>query len=287
MPQASPRRVRLDSARMTGPLFASDPREPLSPWIGEDAARALPGTRRLRLEFASRGDRVPGRLLLPPQGRGPFPLILLQHGAGGSKDAPYLDAAAAPWVRGGAAVASLDFPLHGERTSAKLTERVLTALGGTISSDGGEAAGLWVEFVRQAVVDLHRALDVLSELPELDAGRVAYAGFSMGTILGAPFCAEEPRLRAAALAIGGGGFGPAAVDPAAHIGRFAPRPLLFVNATRDERIPRRAAETLHAAAAPPKQVLWFECGHSELPGAALKAMWQFLRGHLELGEPRV
>lgn len=271
---------------MSGSLFAPDPREPLSAWVGEEPARALAGTRRLRIEFTSRGDRVPGRLLLPLEGPGPFPLILLQHGAGGSKDAPYLDAAAAPWVRGGAAVASLDFPLHGERASAKLTERLLAALGGTLAGESGEAAGLWVEFVRQAVVDLRRALDALSSLPELDGGRVAYAGFSMGTILGAPFCAEEPRLRAAALAIGGGGFGPAEVDPAAHIGRFAPRPLLFVNATRDERIPRRAAETLHAAAAAPKEVVWFECGHSELPGAALKAMWRFLQRHLGLAERR-
>lgn len=267
---------------MSGSLFALDSREPLSPWVCEEPERALAGTRRLRLEFTSRGDRVPGRLLLPLAGRGPFPLILLQHGAGGSKDAPYLDAAAAPWVRGGAAVASLDFPLHGERASAKLTERLLTALGGALAGEVGEAAGLWVEFVRQAVVDLRRGLDALSSLPELDAGRIAYAGFSMGTILGAPFCAEESRLRAAALAIGGGGFGPPAVDPATHIGRFAPRPLLFVNATRDERIPRGAAETLHAAAAAPKEVVWFECGHSELPGAALKAMWRFLERHLEL-----
>ena len=88
-------------------------------------------------------------------------------------------------------------------------------------------------------------------------------------------------MRAAALAIGGGGIGPEAADPARHIARFAPRPLLFVNATRDERIPRERAEALHAAAAEPKQVLWFECGHRDLPGRALKAMWQFLAPHLE------
>ena len=66
-----------------------------------------------------------------------------------------------------------------------------------------------------------------------------------------------------------------------HIARFAPRPVLFVNATRDDRIPRAHAEALHAAAAEPKQVLWFECGHADLPGRALKAMWGFLAPHLE------
>jgi dienelactone hydrolase len=116
----------------------------------------------------------------------------------------------------------------------------------------------------------------------VDAGRTAYAGFSLGTILGALFCAGEPRVRAAALAIGGGGVGPAEADPASHIARFAPRPLLFVNATLDQRISRERAERLHAAAGEPKQVLWFECGHSDLPGRALKAMWQFLRPELRL-----
>ena len=139
-----------------------------------------------------------------------------------------------------------------------------------------------IGFVRQAVIDLRRTTDAVAELPEVDAGRIAYAGFSLGTILGAPFCAEEPRIKAATLAIGGGGIGPVASDPVGHIPRFAPRPVLFVSATRDERIPRQSAEALHEAARNPKEVLWFDCTHSELPGAALKAMWRFLEKHLEI-----
>jgi len=234
-----------------------------------------------RFEYTSRGDRVPGRLLLPDGARGPFPLVLLQHGAGGSKDAPYLDAACGPWVRGGAAVASIDFPLHGERASAKLTERALGYLapGG---AQAPEAEALFVELVRQAAIDLARAVDGLGQLSAIDAERIAYVGFSMGAILGAVFCAAEPRVRAAVLAIGGGGFGPHEIDPARHVGRFAPRPILFVNAERDERIPRASAEALHAAAGHPKEALWFDATHAALPGVALKAMWVFLRRHLAL-----
>ena len=109
-----------------------------------------------------------------------------------------------------------------------------------------------------------------------------WASRQLGTILGVPFCAEETRVRAAALAIGGGGIGPVASDPVAHIPRLAPRPVLFVNASRDETIPRENAEALHEAARDPKEVLWFDCTHSELPGAALKAMWRFLGNHLEV-----
>jgi fermentation-respiration switch protein FrsA (DUF1100 family) len=262
--------------------FAPDASEPLGVWTR--AGRSLAAHADLRVlafEFSSRGDRVPGRLLLPPAGRPPFPLVLLQHGAGGSKSADYLDAAAGPWVRGGAAVASIDFPLHGERADAKLSEALLRALADVSRLGAGEQ--LWVSFARQAVIDLRRGLDALATLPELDPARTAYAAFSLGSIVGSLFCAHDPRPRAAALAIGGGGFGPAEVDPARHIRGFAPRPVLFVNATRDERIPRRAAEALHQAAGEPKQVLWFETTHSELRGDALKSMWQFLRRHLEIG----
>jgi len=263
------------------PLRA-DPREPLDAWFAAVAAPAgLGGIEAERFELASRGDRVPGRLLLPAGAPGPLPLVLLQHGAGGAKDAVYLDAAAGPWVRRGAAVASIDFPLHGERASAKLSERVL----GELAPGGGglRDTSLWRELARQAVHDLQRTLDALERHPRIDPARIGYAAFSMGTILGAPFCALDSRVRAAALAIGGGGFGPAELDPVHHVPRFAPRPILFVNAERDERIPRAAAEALHAAALEPKEIVWFDCTHSGLPGAALKAMWTFLQRHLAIG----
>jgi predicted alpha/beta-hydrolase family hydrolase len=230
-------------------------------------------------EFSSRGDRVPGRLLLPPEGGGPFPLVLLQHGAGGAKDAPYLDATAGPWGRGGVAVASIDFPLHGQRTSAKLTELLLRNLHPP-SQASEDVESLVREFVHQAVVDLRRALDALEPLSEIDGERVAYAGFSLGTLVGATFCGIDPRPQAAAFAIGGGGMGPPEIDPARTVGSFAPRPALFVNATRDEVVSREAALALFEGGGEPKELLWFEGTHSELPGEALKAMWLFLKRHL-------
>jgi dienelactone hydrolase len=252
-------------------------REPLDTWSAPLAPRpAWAGTRPFRFEYASRGDRVPGLLLLPAEPAGPYPLVLLQHGAGGSKESEYLDAARLPWVRQGVAVASIDFPLHGERASAKLSELLLTGLADLAGETRADALALWDEFARQAVHDLRRALDALAPHPELDASRVAYAAFSLGAIVGALYCPQDARLRAAALALGGAGFGPAALDPARHLPRFAGRPLLLVNATRDERIPRAAADALHAAAGEPKELLWFESGHADLPGRALKAMWEFL-----------
>lgn len=264
--------------------FRVDRDEPLGLWRREAPAPQQPPARRtIEFDYTSRGDRVPALLRLPTGGSGPFPLVMLQHGAIGAKDAPYMDPILTPWVRGGAAVASIDFPLHGERANPKLAALLLGALG---LQGKPTPAGRVVlrEFVRQAVLDLQRALDVLATFPEIDATRVGYAGLSLGSIVGATYCAIDPRPRAAALALGGAGFGGPEADPAHYVSGIAPRPLLFVNASRDEIIPRAAAEALHAAAREPKQILWFDAGHRNLPGSGLKQIWRFLRLHLGLEE---
>lgn len=226
--------------------------------------------------FSSRGDRVPGRLLLPATDDGPFPLVLLAHGAGGAKDAPYMDAAAGPWATRGLAVASIDFPLHGERSEAKLYQMLQAEL----AAPGSRGRGLAADFAQQSLADLGNALSAVCESGEIDSSRLGYAGFSLGSIIGARFCAGEHRIRAAALALGGAGLGGAPLDPTQYIADFSPRPLLFVNANSDETIPRDAALALSAAAAEPKQQLWFDGTHTRLPGQALKAMYQFLERHL-------
>jgi dienelactone hydrolase len=240
-----------------------------------------PALRVSRFEYSSRGDRVPGRLLLPESGDGPFPLVLLQHGLNGAKDADYIESTGGPWVRSGAAVASIDFPLHGERRNPKLCD--LLRSGITAPKRANEPTRILVqEFFRQAIADLGRALDALQALPEIDEDRIAYASFSLGSIVGATFCASDPRPRAAAFAIGGGGIGPEELDPARSIGNFAPRPSLFVNSKTDEVIPLAAAEALFAAARDPKERHWFEGAHSDVPGKSLKVMWQFLSQHLAI-----
>ena len=242
--------------------------EPLSTWIGPDSAAG--DVDEAPLEYTSRGDRVPARLLRP-RAPGPHPLVLALHGRGGHKAADYMDAAVLPWVRQGAAVLCIDLPLHGERHSAKMSERV--------TGDRAADPSLWRAMVEQGVVDLRRGLRAAAEQEAVDGGRVAFAGFSLGTIVGTVFCAVEPRVQAAALAIGGGGLGPAEVDPVRWAGAIAPRPVLFVNAEDDETIPRASAEALHAAA-PHARVEWYPCGHRDLPGRALRSMWHFLRDAL-------
>lgn len=262
--------------------FAPDPREPLALF-----ARPLPdreGVRVRELEFSSRGDRVPAILHLPP-GAGPHPLVLLGHGLGGSQHAAYLNARLG-WAREGTAVLSIDFPLHGARRSAKLTERLVDRLAGSAAGTlraplDRTSQLLWREFARQAVLDLRRALDVAGELPEIDVRRVAYGGVSLGGLVGAIFCAVDERPRAAALALAGAGFGPPELDAAGFVGRIAPRPLLLVNVHGDPGMPDAAAEALHRAAGDPHRIAWFEGHDGELPAEAIEAVGTFLQAQLK------
>jgi len=261
--------------------FQTNRAEPLALVVTPQPTPEIFGDARcLRIEFSCRGDRVPGRLLLPASGPKPFPVILFQHGIGGCKESPYMESAA-PWIRGGVAIASIDFPLHGERASAKLSQRLIESVPRGASADPlGEL--LWMEFARQAVLDLRRCADALDTQAEIDCKRLAYAGFSLGAMVGAAFCAADPRPRAGALALGGGGFGPEAVDPCTSARKISPRPLLFVNATRDDVMPREATEALYEAAGEPKSIHWYDADHSNLPGQALKTMWLFLKEHLDI-----
>ncbi len=255
--------------------------EPLGLWIGEGPTPpAYPELRCIAFELSSRGDRVPGRLLLPERGEGPFPVVLLQHGAGGSSSADYLDATGGPWARRGVAVASIDFPLHGERGDAKLAGPLLQAVASRRFE--GWTARLLRDVFAQAVHDLRRTTDALEAMPWVDASRLAYAAFSLGTLIGASFCAADPRPRAAAFAVGGAGIGPLGAEVTDALAGIAPRPVLFVNTRGDQTFPPESAQAFYDAAAEPKELLWFEGSHRELPGAALKAMWQFLAQAVEL-----
>jgi poly(3-hydroxybutyrate) depolymerase len=56
-----------------------------------------------------------------------------------------------------------------------------------------------------------------------------------------------------------------AIEPARHVGRVAPRPLLLINGTADELIPRASAERLLASARDPVRQIWLPHGHL-MPG---------------------
>jgi len=212
-------------------------------------------------------------------------VILLQHGAGSRKEDLYISGPAARWARDGYATVAIDAHRHGERATGEEAARAIWA-------------GPWQrrDHAVQMAVDLMRTLDYLAERPDIDLGRVGFAGFSMGTIMGVLFVGLDERVRAAVFCIGGAGlFGPAAggaaleadrrlvseiVDPAHFAPLIAPRPTLMINGRRDETVPPAAGQRLFDALGEPKQIIWFEGGHTDLTGDHFKQMWAFFREHV-------
>jgi dienelactone hydrolase len=217
---------------MTDELRLAGYREPLGLWMRERARIAAhPGLRMHELEFASRGDRVTGQLILPAEGGGPHPVVLVQHALGDSA-AGVLESVGTSWALSGAAVAAVDFPLHGARADQKL----FRMLADGPSADPRRAA-LAREFAQQAVIDLERALDALASAAWIDAERIACVGFGLGGQIGSTFCALDPR--PAAAAVGPGAALSDGPDPERYLDRIAPRPVLRV-----DQPPARAAAAI-------------------------------------------
>jgi dienelactone hydrolase len=217
----------------------------------------LPHLRAERIEFSSRGDRVPGRLWMPKRSDGGLALVLLGHRAGSSCVAPEIVSVAAGLADRGAAVAAVDLPLHGARGDAKLAGPLARALGGE-ASDAPPA--LVEEFARQAVIDLERALDALVPLPEIDAERVGFVGFGLGARLGAAFSSLDPRVRVVALAFDAKARSAQGLDPQPYLPVIAPRPVLLLDEPD-------SADARGASAPAPTEIARFLAAHLSLRSA--------------------
>lgn len=137
------------------------------------------------------GDTIPGVLWTPAGASGPLPLVLMGHGGGSEKRGPNIVAGAEGLVRDhGVAAAAIDAPGHGER-------------GGVVGRTP-EYYALWADGQKMAdrgVGDWKATLDGLLALGEFDADRVGWWGLSMGTLLGLPYVAADPRIKIAVLGL--------------------------------------------------------------------------------------
>jgi dienelactone hydrolase len=245
------------------------PHEPGAAWAGLNAQR---------FEIISRGDIVPGILYRPdPIPKNPLPLLLLQHGTAEGMRSQALECAAA-WVEKGLAVATIDLPLHGERSSPKLSERLVSgvhqiATGSTLDP---ETRALVEEFARQSTSDLIRTLDALAALPAIDSDRIGFMGISLGAIVGSYLLAHDPRPRVAVLALTRGGQGPSDLDPATHLSNTSGPAILIVAAKGNNRDSGTAPDALFEAASEPKAFLGLPNDSKTLPDEAIAEIWRFL-----------
>lgn len=154
------------------------------------------------------GQRVPGVLWNPAGATGPRPLVLLGHGGSQHKKVETNVAKAGQYVRNlGFAVASIDAPGHGDRVTPEEAAGYQAAVRQRIA-DGrridSEIVAAMAERARQAVPEWRATLDALRQLDEVgEDGPVGYWGVSMGTVIGVPLVAAEPRITAAVFGLAG------------------------------------------------------------------------------------
>ena len=135
-------------------------------------------------------------------------------------------------------------------------------------------AGFHALVARQTVGEWRAVLDAVQELDHVGAGPVGYWGVSLGCGLGIPFVAAEPRVRAAAIGLGGA---LASAEDAARI----TVPLEFLMQWDDERIPRAQGLALFEAFASAEKTLHANPGkHMDVPGFEMDSTLRFFTRHL-------
>jgi endo-1,4-beta-xylanase len=164
-------------------------------------------------EFAMSG------ILLKPEGKGPFPALLISHGLGGSAESFGLNKAR-EMVKWGFICIAPDYThsakfMSGQRPGGgKGTPKGGAAKGATKSGSpagkGGPAANPQYATYGASEENLRRArvcLDLVSQMPEVDAKRLFAYGHSMGGFVTIGLAASAPDLLRAA-AITGSGIAP-------------------------------------------------------------------------------
>lgn len=172
--------------------------EAVEPWSGLQVER---------LELLSRGDFVTGVRIRRPAGSDATEaarpgLLLLIHDATGHANEPAWAPIAGWLARGGRAEAiALDLPLHGPRSSAKLSERLVAAFAALARGAFLDRNGtvLVEEFLRQSTHDLARTLDARLTLGGIDPDRIAVIGVGLGARVADAWLAQDARVRAAVL----------------------------------------------------------------------------------------
>jgi dienelactone hydrolase len=247
-------------------------------WIGEPLSEG--GITERRFDLEREGGVVPGILWTPAEHERPLPLVLLGHGGSGHKRADrqlMLARRFAGVVQ--MAAAAIDGPFHGERAPEPLDRRQYQE----------RMAAVGVDKVADAMVaDWEATLAALGQLAEIDADRVAYLGFSMGTRFGLPYVAAAGnRLRCAVL----GKYGlrqaadtPSGVDMAPRFRQEAPAvkvPVLFHVQWDDELFPRDGQFALFdLLGTPDKRLIAFPGPHSAAAPEAVQAWCEFVAHRL-------
>lgn len=252
--------------------------------ITSDSTEA--GVRERAFDVEVGGERIPGLIWTPEGATGPRPLILLGHGGTQHKRVDTLLARARAFVRHQRwAVVAIDAPGHGERTTkeeaAAARANIQARIAGNTPAVDPERMREMARRTLAAVPEWQQTLDAVRKLPEVGEGPTGYWGVSMGTSIGVPFLAVEPRVQCAVLGLNGLRKG------ADEFGKQAASitiPLLFVFQRNDELVNVEAGLALFDAFGSSEKTMHINPGgHVGIPAHEREDFERFFLRHLGPG----
>ena len=247
-----------------------------------------------RFDLEVDDEVVPGIWWLPEGAVGSRPTVLIGHGGTQHKRVPNVLSLARRLVRHlGYAAVAIDAPGHGDRIVdpevAELARRNLEArLSGDDSGRlarpemGPEQMKAMAERSVRGVVEWKAVLDDLVAQPSIGDGPFGYWGVSMGTAIGLPFVASEPRITAAVLGLAGLGERPGQ-ERFAEAAKSLSVPILFVFQWDDELMSRESGQELFDTIGSEEKTMHINPGgHVGIPLFERDAYEAFYRRHLGL-----
>lgn len=254
------------------------------------------GVTERRFDLKAGDEVVPGILWEPEEAlaaSSPRPTILIGHGGTQHKRVDNVLRLARTFVRHlGVTVAAIDAPGHGDRitdpaAAAEAQRRLAGRIAGGRRSGapqpmamGPEEAKAWTDRTTRGVADWKALVDDLQTRPELAGGPFGYWGVSMGTAIGLPFVAAEPRIGAAVLGLAGLSDRPGreAFEAAA---RSLTIPVLFLFQADDELMTLSSGIDLFQAIGSKEKTMHLNPGgHVQMPPFERTAAEEFFRRHL-------
>lgn len=273
--------VRYSLCMPQGPIRGWGPMEILSEKVEK-------GVVERRFDLQVGGETVPGIRWSPESAKGPRPTILIGHGGTQHKRVPNVLGLGRRFVRHlGYSAVALDAPGHGERiTDPEKAERRRQAIQARIAAGPGsggvapspEEAKEWVERTTKGIAEWQALLDSLDEQGE--GPRYGYWGVSMGTAIGLPFVASEPRVKAAVLGLAGLRNRPGA-ERFEQFARELTVPVLLVLQWNDELVGQTSGLALFDAIGSTEKTLHINPGgHVQIPLFERDAYEAFFLRHL-------
>jgi len=158
-----------------------------------DGVVARQGTQRSRISFVIPKSAMPA---------GGWPVVLFAHGTGGSYDNVFDVEIGTALAKLGIASASYDGIVHGPRNETGASVEIsffnlFNIVAGRDNVRQGGADNVFMTQLLRSGLELPGDLVGAADAVRFDADRVAYLGHSQGGLVGAPFVAMEPNIRAA------------------------------------------------------------------------------------------